>query len=64
MPEASLIKREKETVVKENMKKVQFNEAQDKDLLKDKGAEEHDDESIEYVQVRDPQNYSKKTPCK
>ena len=51
-------------MVKENMKKVQFNEAPDKDLLKDKGAEEHDDESIEYVQVSDPQNYSKYTPCK
>lgn len=34
------------------MKKVKFDEAQDKDLLKDKGIEEKDDDSIDQVQVR------------
>lgn len=34
------------------MKKVKFDEAQDKDLLKDKGVEEKDDDSIDHVQVR------------
>ena len=33
------------------MKKVKFDEAQDKDLLKDKGIEEKDDDSIDHVQV-------------